>query len=508
MVFTPSLHLALLNIDNMATFKTCVRKQRADGYWPVYIRVIHNRAIDYIKTDRMVDDKGINSKTGDIKDTFVLKYCLEKIASYVDCLNKIDYSHWTVKQISLYLENVDEDICFSEFARKYKFEMAKSGMERNARNYELAYQHIERFAGTDRLMFSRFTTKFINDWIESLKTTSRAKEMYPICIRQIFKAAIKEYNDYDNGYIRIKTNPWINVKIPAADIPEKKAISPDQVREFFAAPIPETKLISSVPELGRDVAMIVICLAGINTADIYHLKKKNFNDGIIGYNRKKTMKFRRDKAYIEITFPDILKPFLKKYEASSDSEHLFSFAERYKSEDSFNANVNGGIRDMCKSIGIIDRYSSYTFRHTWGTIARNYCGAIDEDVAFAMNHASAHKVTQGYIKPDYSRITILNDKVIEYLFFSAEAEQKKEEECNNMDLRISPKYQVKGDAYFKGRVVAKLCDIGFNNKEEVIASLVKQLPEDIPVRSMVQFRIENMDKGQSAIYERMKGKGF
>lgn len=57
--------------------------------------------------------------------------------------------------------------------------------------------------------------------------------------------------------------------------------------------------------------MIVICLARINTVDIYHLKKENFNDGIIGYNRKKTMKFRRDKAYIEIAIPDILKPLLQ-----------------------------------------------------------------------------------------------------------------------------------------------------------------------------------------------------
>lgn len=494
----------------MATFKTCVRKQRADGYWPVYIRVIHNRAVDYIKTDRMIDGKGINSKTGEIKDTFVLKYCLDKITSYIECLNKISYEHWTIKQITSYLENVDEDICFSDFARKYKFEMAKSGMERNARNYELAFQHLERYAGTDKLMFSRFTTKFIDDWIDSMKNTSRAKEMYPICIRQIFKAAIKEYNDYDRGYIRIKTNPWINVKIPSADVPEKRAINPEQVRDFFAAPIPESKLKLSVPELGRDVALMIICLAGINTADIYHLKKENLKDGVIGYNRKKTMKFRRDRAYIEVSLPDILKPLLMKYEASSDSEYLFNFPERYSTEDSFNANVNGGIKDMCKSMGIAkeEQYCSYTFRHTWGTVARNYCGAIDEDVAFAMNHASAHKVTQGYIKPDYSRITILNDKVIEYLFFSAQAEQKKDDEDNGVELRISPKYQIKGDAYFKGRVVAKLCDIGFNNKEEVISALVKLLPTDIPVRSMVQFRIENTDKAQSAIYERMKGKGF
>lgn len=492
----------------MATFKTCVRKQRADGYWSVYIRVIHNRAVGYIKTDRMVDEKGINSKTGEIKDTFVLKYCLEKISSYIECLNKINYDLWTIKQLISYLENVDKDISFSDYARKYTLNMAKNGMVRNAKNYEWAYKHLEHFAGTNQLMFSRFTTKLIEDWIESMKETSRAKEMYPTCVRQIFKAGIKEYNDYDNMYIRIKTNPWINVKIPSADIPPKRAIPPEQVRDFFSAPIPENKFKSPTVELGRDVALMIICLAGINTADLFLMKKENFQKGLIRYNRKKTMKFRKDKAYIEITLPNILKPFLKKYEASSDSDYLFNFAERFNNENSFNANVNSGIRDMCKSMGIPkDKgYSSYTFRHTWATIARNHCGAIDEDVAFALNHASAHKITQGYIKPDYSRITKLNDQVIEFLFFSTEAENRKKDD--NMVLKISSKYQIKGEAYFKGCVVAKLCDIGFNNKEEVIAMLVKQLPENIPVRSMVQFRIENIDKEQSAIYECMKGKGF
>lgn len=37
-----------------------------------------------------------------------------------------------------------------------------------------------------------------------------------------------------------------------------------------------------------------------------------------------------------------------------------------------------------------------------------------------------------------------------------------------------------GRAYFKGKVVGELTDIGFSNVDEVIAELVKQLPKDIP----------------------------
>lgn len=95
--------------------------------------------------------------------------------------------------------------------------MIDNGQQRNAKNYQLALQHLERFLGTTQIMFSHLTSHLMNRWIKSLEQTHRAKEMYPICMRQVFKAAILEYNDYDNGIIRIKTNPWVKVEIPSAD---------------------------------------------------------------------------------------------------------------------------------------------------------------------------------------------------------------------------------------------------------------------------------------------------
>lgn len=65
------------------------------------------------------------------------------------------------------------------------------------------------------------------------------------------------------------------------------------------------------------------------------------------------------------------------------------------------------------------------------------------------------------------------------------------------------KLMIKGTLYFKGKVLATIEDIGFNNVEEVIAHLMKELPDTIPPRSMVQIRIENKDKGQKQDYTRM-----
>ena len=43
----------------MATFSACVRNQRKDGYYPVYIRISQKSAPDYIKTDKLVNAKGL-----------------------------------------------------------------------------------------------------------------------------------------------------------------------------------------------------------------------------------------------------------------------------------------------------------------------------------------------------------------------------------------------------------------------------------------------------------------
>ena len=44
---------------DMAQFTPCIRNKRSDGYYPVYIRLSHNYGIQYIKTNFIVNDKGL-----------------------------------------------------------------------------------------------------------------------------------------------------------------------------------------------------------------------------------------------------------------------------------------------------------------------------------------------------------------------------------------------------------------------------------------------------------------
>ena len=49
----------------MATFKACVKAKRKDGFYPVYIRVIHHKKVAYMPTDKMVNEKGL-ARSGEI----------------------------------------------------------------------------------------------------------------------------------------------------------------------------------------------------------------------------------------------------------------------------------------------------------------------------------------------------------------------------------------------------------------------------------------------------------
>ncbi len=493
----------------MATLKAVVRTARADGFYPVYIRVTHQRATSFIKTDKMVTKKEL-TKSNEIKDPYVLQYCTQRILEYTERLNKKNIEHWTVKEVAEFLTSGNDDICFSEYARQFIAKMIDNGQERNAKNYTLALQHLERFTGTTQIMFSHFTSQLVNRWIKSLEQTHRAKEMYPICMRQVFKAAILEYNDYDCGLIRIKTNPWVKVEIPTADRAEKLAITPEACREFFSFPLPESKMKFPLTEFGRDVAMLVLCLAGINTVDLFNMRKQDYKDGIIRYQRAKTKKFRADGAYMEMRVPAIIQPLFDKYlNTRTDDERLFNFYQRMSSSDSFCANANSGIKQICEAMGMPkeERYSVYTFRHTWGTVAQNDVRASIDEVAFAMNHAAGHKVTRGYIKIDYSPAWELNDKVIDFIFFSGKTSVR-EQKPEDTHFRLSYRFMVNAAAYHNGKNVAELTDVGFNNVDEVIARLVTMLPDDIPNRAMVMFKIVNLDKNQTVVYQRQKGKGF
>jgi len=77
----------------MATFSTVIRKQRSNGFYPVYICINHKCQPGYIKTSYTVSEKGLRktyTQSGkeklEIADPKILQACFNQIGIYNDQL--------------------------------------------------------------------------------------------------------------------------------------------------------------------------------------------------------------------------------------------------------------------------------------------------------------------------------------------------------------------------------------------------------------------------------------
>ena len=485
----------------MATLKAIVKSRAKNGMYPVYIRITQNRQFSYVRTSWMVNDKGLSDDKKDIIDPYVIQQTSLMISDYYNKLNLSDTSTWSSSEIMNYLLEFGKDLSFSEYTRNHIEKMKARGQERTSRNYKWALQHLERFAGTDDLMFSRLTSSFLNRWIESLSVTNRCKEQYPVCIREVFKAAMKEYNDEELGIIKIK-NPWGKIVIPKADIPEKRAISASMLRKFFNVVPDRSRFTHPLMELGQDVALISFCMCGLNAVDIFNAEKGQYVDGIFHYERRKTRNSRSDKGYFEVRVPEFLKPTFEKYLSKNvDSPWLFEFHERLSTSDSFCANVNIGIKQIWEKVDPNYKESLYAFRHSWATIAQNECGASLAEVDFGLNH-SMNRMARVYVKIDYSPAWTLNEKVIDFIFFSDKESREKSRDKSKTFERISKYNNVRAEAYVMGKKLCALEDTGFSNVDQIMDKLVTLLPKKVR-NTRVQFKITNVDKNLTQMYQRL-----
>ena len=485
----------------MAFFKAKVLRQRKDGMYVVYIRVTQNRKSQYIRTSWIVDDMGLSKDKQDVIDPFVAEQTSKVIARYYNILNRIDTQNWTVKEIVDYIQKGKDGISFSMYARKHIEKMKARGQERTSRDYKWALYSLEKYAGNNEVMFSQLTYSFLSRWIDSLSQTARSKNKYPINIRQIHKAAMLEYNDEERG-IQLITNPWPKITIPKEDTPNKRAISPNMLRRFFAVVPDFSRFTHPLQELGQDIALISFCMCGINSIDLFYAKKSQYHNGIFHYNRRKTSKSRSDNAYFEIRVPQFIKPTFEKYLSKNiESPWLFDFQDRLSTPDSFNANVNAGISQICKKVSPDFHVSLYSFRHSWATIAQNGCGASLGDIDFALNH-STYKMARVYTKIDYSPAWELNEKVIDYIFFSNKEPDNNEDSTKSFE-RMSKYNIIRGEVFISGDCVSIIEDSGFTNVEQVITQLLSAFPEDVERPIKVQIRITNMDKKQTQLYQRI-----
>ena len=161
-------------------------------------------------------------------------------------------------------------------------------------------------------------------------------------------------------------------------------------------------------KLGVDAFLISFSLMGMNAPDLYSctFDKKD----IIHYYRTKTRGRRDDKAEMFVRMEPCVKDIFDEY-TSSDSTLAFTFSQLYSSYMVFGENINEGLEQFCRRIKV-DKITMYWARHSWASIA--YESGVTKGV---INDCLCHvdremKVTDIYIKKDWSVLWKANEKVL------------------------------------------------------------------------------------------------
>lgn len=412
----------------MATFKTVLlsHQMKKDGTINIKIRVTHNRKSKFIATTFFVTKNDL-TRTFKLKNQYYIEECDKLILKYRSHCNKLgerlrnlDINHL----IELLLQGDDDhfELDFIEYGRSFANKLRKQGREGNAQTYDDALNNLVKFVGRDHIQINEITGNFIRDWIEWIqnmparpgrKKGTRAASLYPSNVRALHNRIKDEYNDEDQGIIRVPLSPFSKIKLPKFVPSRKRALTADQIKAIFNlddVAAPKNKV--SRTNLSKDVFILSFGLIGMNAVDLFNCTE--YKDGRITYERTKTKNRRTDRALISIKVEDEIRSLLDKYR-DPEGERVFCFYHMYKSVSTFSAALNKGLKNVGERIGV-ENLEFYAARHSWATIAINDVEIDKFTVHTAMNHVDdTMKVTDIYIRKSWEPMDKANRKVITYI---------------------------------------------------------------------------------------------
>ncbi len=409
----------------MASFKAILYKPKQDGSARVVIQMLHKRAKKIIPTEIYIEAKDLN-KSGEIKSKSIRDEIDEIIVNFRIKVRSLPYQAATMSAAQLYDyitgQSSEKHIDFIAYARNIIDQMRAEGRKGTARNYNAAINSLISFLGYDSIDINHITAKLMYDysaWLASAdsrnfrhskqKIGSRAVSLYTGIFRALINRAKAEFNDEDAGIIPVRVSPFVKYKVPSQPVPVKRALSLSEIRSIIHYDISDC---NHRTRLGRDMFLLSFYMLGTNSVDIYNFSPPVKNR--ITYQRAKTRTRRTDHAEISILLIPEAAEILRRYEKNGK----YIFRRMYSTHDTFNAAINKGLKTLAQATGVAD-LSFYAARHSWATIAVNDCEIDKYIVHQALNHADpVMRVTDMYIRRDWSLIDRANRKVIDYVLIS------------------------------------------------------------------------------------------
>lgn len=410
----------------MTTFKAEIShgEKRKDGTWNVKIRITHKRKVRRYSTQMYATDKDV-TRGGKLKNQIIIDNTEATIRGWRGRLNTLGSraDMMDVDDIIRYLSSPPEGegIPMFPWMEAWAERLPQPGTRRN---YHTAINAFRKFLGMD-ITFQQLRTSTLKQFIESRGMDKAAPQL--IHLRKMFREAMATYNDDD--VVRIPRDPFLSLRIVVPQYKADRSTTVDTIRRI--ASIPDEDSLYSIRNMARDMFLLSFMLMGTNLADLYDAEPPI--DGVLTYQRAKTKAKRIDNAEIAINIHPLAQAIINRHKGK---EKMLNLGTRYISRKIAQDCIQRGMyiikdylinnykqehpimtdAEIVKAMRLED-FSFYSARHSWATIARNDLRIDKWTVHEGLNHVdSATKITDVYIKRDFTRINEANFQVIEYVF--------------------------------------------------------------------------------------------
>ncbi|MBQ9674555.1 MAG: site-specific integrase [Bacteroidaceae bacterium] len=278
--------------------------------------------------------------------------------------------------------------------------------------YSSVLKCLNRFTNEQALPYSGIT----KEWLKAFESSLRASgckwntvSTYLRIIRTALNRAI-EYGDANyQPYLFNKV--YMGVKADKCNV-----LDPCEMRELIRISMEGSDLLTPTELMMLQRFVLLFYLRGMPFVDFAFIKKTELKDMLLTYRRRKT------GSYIVVEIEKPAARLLHKLRCmDSDSPYLFpiihhpdgseeAFIEYQNAIRCFNKHLSA----ISSKLGLSQKLSSYTARHTWATMAF-YCEISPGIISQALGHSSI-KITETYLKPFQLKVIHqANRQVIDYI---------------------------------------------------------------------------------------------
>ena len=402
--------------DMITSVKLMLNKSRIlnNGSYPLVFQVIHNRRKKLLYTGYRMKEEVFDESEGKIMNglgsTFTATEVVKMNRELRKMRNQIDIR---IRQLERTREEFTvEDILVQNafgtgkpqfYLLRYinaqierKQELKKVGM---AAAYKSTRSSLAKFIGRPDVRMSEVDLAFVRryeDFLYSNGASGNTVSYYLRNLRSLYNQAVTD------GYHPRGEYPFAKAQTrPAKTV--KRALSRTDMQNLADLNL------ENEPELEftRDLYLFSFYAQGMAFVDIVLLKKTDICNGVLTYSRHKS------KQLIRIVVTPQMQGVIDKY--NTENEYLFpiisgEYASGYQKYRLALGRINRHLKKIAVVADIKVPLTTYTARHTWATLARDY-GAPISVISAGLGHTS-EEMTRVYLKDfDVSMLNQVNSIV-------------------------------------------------------------------------------------------------